>query len=615
MEETVKLFSRYRVPILVEKKQWETEKRNSKKKTHEEYVEELNIKNPNVEVIGKYVNAKTKITHRCLIHDVYWEVSPTSVLKGGGCRNCQKEKLHNSSSKTHSQYIEELKIKNPTVIPLDEYVNNDTKIKHLCLIHGIEWMNSPHNVLQGKGCTECLKERIANKNKKTNEDYVEELKIKNPNAIVLEKYIDYNTPILHLYKKCNHQVKVSPASILQGHDCKICRDKKTSERCMRSHSDYVEELAIKNPNLEVLEEYSGSNIPILHLYKECGHQTRVVPASALHGYGCKQCANKNVGERLRKTHDSYVQEVEVKNPNIIVLGKYINNGTPILHLHKQCGHQTMMRPASVLDGNGCVICKSDKIGKKCLKTHEQYIEQLTNKNISLVPIEQYINDRTKIKHRCLIHNTICITTPNNALHGKGCKQCGLEKISKARRKTHLEYIEELHYKHIYLSVLEQYDGANTPILHSCDYGHTFKMTPSIVLHGGSCPICNCNYSKGEQEIIKFLKSHNIIFLRPYTFDNLIGINGGLLSYDFYLPTYNLLIEFQGEQHEHPIKHFGGIKKFIKQKIHDRRKRVYCHDNNINLLEIWYYEINKVDKILEQYLNNLKLETVETTGVA
>ena len=96
---------------------------------------------------------------------------------------------------------------------------------------------------------------------------------------------------------------------------------------------------------------------------------------------------------------------------------------------------------------------------------------------------------------------------------------------------------------------------------------------------------------------------------------MIGVNGGLLSYDFYLPTYNLLIEFQGEQHEHPIEHFGGIKKFIKQKIHDTRKRKYCHDNNIKLIEIWYYEINKAEQILERYLNNLKLESVETTGVA
>ena len=37
-----------------------------KKKTHEEYVEELKVRNPTVEVVGRYIDAKTKIMHHCL---------------------------------------------------------------------------------------------------------------------------------------------------------------------------------------------------------------------------------------------------------------------------------------------------------------------------------------------------------------------------------------------------------------------------------------------------------------------------------------------------------------------------------------------------------------------
>ena len=96
---------------------------------------------------------------------------------------------------------------------------------------------------------------------------------------------------------------------------------------------------------------------------------------------------------------------------------------------------------------------------------------------------------------------------------------------------------------------------------------------------------------------------------------MLGVNGKKLSYDFYLPQYNLLIEFQGEQHEQPIEHFGGEEQFKIQQEHDRRKREYAKLHNINLLEIWYYDINNIKKILTETLNNLKLKTVETTGIA
>ena len=82
-----------------------------------------------------------------------------------------------------------------------------------------------------------------------------------------------------------------------------------------------------------------------------------------------------------------------------------------------------------------------------------------------------------------------------------------------------------------------------------------------------------------------------------------------------MPDYNLLIEFHGKQHEKPIEFFGGEKQFEIQQEHDRRKREYAKQNNINLLEIWYYDIDNVESILMQKINeiknNLKLESVET----
>ena len=129
------------------------------------------------------------------------------------------------------------------------------------------------------------------------------------------------------------------------------------------------------------------------------------------------------------------------------------------------------------------------------------------------------------------------------------------------------------------------------------------------MHGYGCPYCSS--SKLEKITGCYLKENNIVYKKGKKYPNLCGVGNRKLSYDFYLPDYNLLIECQGIQHKHQIEHFGGIKAFVKQKIHDTRKRRYAHDHNIKLLEIWYYEEKKIDKILTQILNNLKSECRET----
>lgn len=77
-----------------------------------------------------------------------------------------------------------------------------------------------------------------------------------------------------------------------------------------------------------------------------------------------------------------------------------------------------------------------------------------------------------------------------------------------------------------------------------------------------------------------------------------------LSYDFYIPTSNVLIEYQGEQHEKPFNYFGSEKKLTIQKEHDKRKKIYAESNGIYLLEIWYWDFNNIEKILTDKLEDM-----------
>ena len=43
-------------------------------------------------------------------------------------------------------------------------------------------------------------------------------------------------------------------------------------------------------------------------------------------------------------------------------------------------------------------------------------------------------------------------------------------------------------------------------------------------------------------------------------------------------------------------------KFARQQEHDRRKREYAKQNNIDLLEIWYWDYDNIEDILSNKLN-------------
>lgn len=100
-------------------------------------------------------------------------------------------------------------------------------------------------------------------------------------------------------------------------------------------------------------------------------------------------------------------------------------------------------------------------------------------------------------------------------------------------------------------------------------------------------------SKGEDKIIRLLRAANIKFEREKTFSDL---RGGKFRYDFYLPSYNILIEVDGEQHFKQIKVFQKTRSdFLKQQENDRRKNSYALANNILLIRIPFWEIDNLKK--------------------
>lgn len=69
-----------------------------------------------------------------------------------------------------------------------------------------------------------------------------------------------------------------------------------------------------------------------------------------------------------------------------------------------------------------------------------------------------------------------------------------------------------------------------------------------------------------------------------------------MEIDIFLPEMHLGIEYQGQQHFHPIKAWGGNKAFEKLQERDARKKLLCEQFGISLIEITY-----TDPITESFI--------------
>ena len=203
----------------------------------------------------------------------------------------------------------------------------------------------------------------------------------------------------------------------------------------------------------------------------------------------------------------------------------------------------------------------------------------------------YENNHNKLKIMC-DKGHIYETSFKVFKKGFRCPHCS------NKAKYTLEKIEKYLNLFDYKLISDKYINANVPIKVMCPEGHIFEIRFSDFKNNNRrCPICNS--SRGEQEVSFILNKLNIKFKREYKFNDCKFKT--YLPFDFYLPNYNCCIEFDGIQHHEIIGQFGGFNGFVNTKIRDTIKTEYCKKNNIKLIRIPYWDIEKIEEIIIKQL--------------
>lgn len=227
----------------------------------------------------------------------------------------------------------------------------------------------------------------------------------------------------------------------------------------------------------------------------------------------------------------------------------------------------------------------------------------------------YINSATKVTIICPIHGNFD-QRPNDHRRGDGCPACKFDKIISTKRKTTEQFIKEANQCHFnfYNYSKSVYQNAFKKVEIICPKHGSFLQSPGIHITGCGCPICAHNCSRGERHISNYLKTKSINYEFNKTFPDLISPRTNhRYRFDFWLPDYKTIIEYDGLQHFKPVNIKGRINDIQLQRVNykriiesDKIKTNYAKQNGYTLIRI-NYSMNTFNLIARELDRLLALE--------
>lgn len=473
---------------------------------------------------------------------------------------------------------------------LGQYKNRRTKVKCRHIKCGREWDVNPSSLMRGHGCICGMQ--------KSHEQFVQELENIAPGRYTLL------TPYKGIFEKV--KVKHNDCSYVWETTADALRKCKNCPRCFRNNNRENGKrslLAILQNEYIIVDDYVDNRTKIKFKHLKCGTEFMVVPSTFYRAKSGSVCPNCWINPK-KLTNDEFLERAKAVSSEYEFLDDYVDMVTKIRYKHLLCGSINSITPADFLDGHGCPTCNDRRAReKKREKQGNHFRQRLAQKFRGTIMYKgKYKNNTTTLTFHDLKCGTTYSSSPATVLHSDvgGCPTCRY----KSQPKTNEQFVSEVEeLVGDEYTFLEQYVGAHCKI--KCRHnrcGHVWSTQPCNFLTGYGCP--KCSQSQGERTISKWLQDRDIHFIPQKKFNDCF--DKSYLPFDFYVPQYNLAIEYDGEQHYKPEKFFGGEEAYKIRHKHDLIKNKYCEDNDINLLRIPYTVTGEdIGKVIQNKLDELK----------
>ena len=271
-----------------------------------------------------------------------------------------------------------------------------------------------------------------------------------------------------------------------------------------------------------------------------------------------------------------------------------------------CGNIKSLRGTIIRKAQTCG-CKlnSDKKARKPVekkpRTFENFRgENLIGKKFTSLLVSEYADlehqnfygnqHQNTWKCKCDCGNIYYATT--DCLKKGDTPSCGC--ITKENQRAKLKDLSGQRFGHLKVIRWVGTINHNSRYLVKCDCGKEYEVYAQNLTQGCTTS-CGCvKESHGENKIREILNQNNIKFETQKTFNDFnYADTKGKPRYDFYLPDYNILIEYDGEQHFYPVYSWDTQESFKLRQLHDKVKNNYAITNGYTLIRIPYIHYNSL----------------------
>lgn len=256
---------------------------------------------------------------------------------------------------------------------------------------------------------------------------------------------------------------------------------------------------------------------------------------------------------------------------------------------------------------GCPKCGIEKRVKERTGNKDEFIAKsnaLYNFKYKYDKVE-YVNRMTPVIITCPVHGDF-LQKPHAHLDGHECAKCTHPHIYGRTRDELLTEFYSIHQNSYSYPDLPERCNEHHKIKISCPKHGMFKQTVKYHLKGGGCPIC-CN-SKHANALAVSMNEENISFEREKTFPWLRRRIRGRMRLDFYLPDYNVGIEYQGAMHFgiHKNNKYTMTKEDYEDLFdRDRVKYKLCKEHGIRILYFCYNKEWVPDNYIDHVYTTVK----------
>lgn len=237
--------------------------------------------------------------------------------------------------------------------------------------------------------------------RKTQQEFVEEVKEKNPNNIkIVGEYQNNKTKVEVLFLDCNHTRFMAPIKLIAGQGCghSDCIGKSISRAKINKRKQTIDS-ELESMGYKLLSKFKGTQRDIKVLNTKCGHTYTANANNILMGSGCPTCHG---------IKDTKIFENELRErygDEYTVLEEYKNGLTKIDVKHNHCGHTWKATPKDLLRDRRCPNCYLSKgesyirdfLEKREVKYEREYrFEDCRNINPLPFDFAIFVNDEMKL---------------------------------------------------------------------------------------------------------------------------------------------------------------------------------------------------------------------------